>query len=255
MLYALEDTSDERGRWRRLVTGVVVASCLTALLTYTATTYAPARELMQRVVTMTFHVPPPPVKPDEMPVPPAPPPPPAPVEPKKAKPQPKKAEAPQEPKPDVSPDSAALAANQVGMDAQSFALGGSGAGFRVGNDQMGDPEARPTVSRPSEPIAPKGRPTKYLMAKPLDAGANAKSLYNQRARKLGLAGLMLIELDLDPRGQVRTARIRRGLERQFDHEVLSAVKRWSFEAPGRVRPGEVVPTMRLLRLRFALSAD
>lgn len=251
MLY-LEDTSDERGRWRRLMTGAVVATCLTILLTYIATTYTPARELMQRVVTMTFNVPPP-VTREETPVPPAPPPPP--VAPKKAKPQPKKAESLPEPKPNVSPESATPAANQVGMDAQSFAVGGSGPAFRVGQDQMGDPETRPAVARPMEAPPPKGPPTKYLMAKPLDARANAKSLYNQRARKLGIAGLMLIELELDPQGQVRTSRIRRGLERQFDQEVLSAVKRWSFEAPGRVRPGEVVPTMRLLRLRFALAVD
>ncbi len=251
MLNALEEDPDEQGRWRRLGLGAVITTCITGVLVYVATTYAPARELMQRVVTMTFQAPPP-VQEDK-PLPPLPPPPPP-------KPQPKKQEAKQEkkaatPKPDANPQPADP--SQVGMDSQSFAEGGGGPGFRAGGNQMGNPNVVVAPApKPAAPVVkPVARATKYLMAKPLGQRADANALYNQRARKLGLAGLMLIELDLDDKGRVRKSRIRKGLESQFDREVLASIKDWKFEAPGKLGPAEEVASVRLLRLRFALAVD
>lgn len=252
MLNALEEDPDEQNRWRRLGSGALIAATVTGALVYVANTYAPARELMQRVVTMTFQAPPP-VQEDK-PLPPLPPPPPP-------KPQPKKQDAKQEkkapsPKPDANPQAADP--TQVGMDSQSFAEGGSGPGFHVGGNQMGDPNVHVPAPAPKPaPPAPRAvaRATKYLMAKPLGSGAHANALYNKRARKLGLAGLMLIELDLDEQGKIRSLKMRKGLEEQFDREVLASIRNWAFEAPGKVAPGEEVASVRLLRLRFDLAVD
>lgn len=252
MLNALEEDPDEQNRWRRLGTGALVAASVTGVLVYIANTYAPARELMQRVVTMTFQAPPP-VQEDK-PLPPLPPPPPPKPQPKKQDAKPEK-KAPS-PKPDANPQPADP--TQVGMDSQSFAEGGSGPGFRVGGNQMGDPNVAVAPAPKPAPVAaprPVARQTKYLMAKPLGHGADTNALYNKRARKMGLAGLMLIELDLDDNGRIRSSKIRKGIESQFDREVLASIRGWAFEAPGKVAPGEEVANVRLLRLRFDLAVD
>lgn len=251
MLNALEEDPDEQNRWRRLGTGALVAAAVTGAMVYIATTYAPARELMARVVTMTFQAPPP-VQEDK-PLPPLPPPPPPKPQPKKQDAKPEKKAA--SPKPDANPQPADP--TQVGMDSESFAEGGSGPGFRVGGNQMGDPNvAVAPAPKPAAVVSrPVARPTKYLMAKPLGRGADASSLYNKRARKLGLAGLMLIELDLDEKGHIRSSKIRKGIEGQFDREVLASIRSWTFEAPGKLAAGEEVASVRLLRLRFDLAVD
>lgn len=248
MLNALEEDPDAKGRWKRFGTGAAVAAMATAAVVYVANAYAPAREIMQRVVQMTFQAPPP--SEEDKPLPPLPRPPPKPL-PKKQEAKPvKKSPAP---KPDANP--APANPTEVGMDSQSFAEGGDGPGFRVGGNQMGDPNVA-AVAPPAKPpklseAAP--RATKYLMAKPLGKGANVDELFNKRARKLGLSGLMLIELELDDKGRVRAARLRKGLEATFDREVLASVQAWTFEPPGRVGGDEAVANVRLLRLRFALA--
>lgn len=250
MLNALEEDPDERHRWRRFGTGALVAIGVTTLLVYSANQYAPTRELMQRVVTMTVHAPPPEV--EDKPLPPLPPPPPPKPQPKKQEQKPdEKAPAP---KPDANPTPADP--SQVGMDSQSFAEGGSGPGFRVGGNQMGDPNvvvpAVATKPAPA-PVARTTRPVQYLMAKPLRKGANTDALFNARARKLGLSGLMVLELDIDQRGRVRAAKVRKGLEPRFDREVVDAVRTWEFEPPGSVGLNQAVASVRMLRLRFTLA--
>lgn len=251
MLNALEEDPDEKGRWKRLATGAAIAAGVTGVMVYVANTYAPARELMQRVVQMTFQAPPP--IDEDKPLPPLPPPPPPKPQPKKQDNKPEKKSP--APKPDANPSPANPA--EVGMDSQSFAEGGGGPGFRVGGNQMGDPNVGgPAVApKPAAPPAPKvaARSVKYLMAKPLAKGANVDELFNKRARKLGLSGLMLIELDLDDKGRVRSAKMRKGLESTFDREVLASVQSWTFEAPGKVGLDEAVANVRLLRLRFDLA--
>ena len=250
MLNALEEDPDEKGRWKRLGTGAGVAAAITGVMVYVATTYAPARELMQRVVQMTFQAPPP-IDQDK-PLPPLPPPPPPKPQPKKQDQKPEKKSP--APKPDANPTPANPA--EVGMDSQSFAEGGGGPGFRVGGNQMGDPNVAAPVVAAKPEVAPKAvvaRSTKYLMAKPIGKGANVSDLFNRRARKLGLSGLMLIELDLDQKGHVKTAKVRKGLESTFDREVLASVQTWLFEPPGKAGIDEVVASVRLLRLRFDLA--
>jgi len=66
---------------------------------------------------------------------------------------------------------------------------------------------------------------------------------------------MLIELDLDAQGRVRWSKIRKGLEAQFDREVLAAIRRWTFEAPRKIAPDQQIASVRLLRLRFDLALD
>lgn len=249
MLNALNEDPDERGRWKRLGTGAAIAAGVTSAFIYTANTYAPAGDLVQRVVQMTFQAPPP--LEQDKPLPPLPPPPPKP-QPKKQEPKAEK-KAPT-PKPEATP--APANPSEVGMDSQSFSEGGSGPGFRVGGNQMGDPNVpTPAVAEAPPPVSPTEapRPLKYLMAKPVTKGANVDALFNRRARKLGLAGLMLIELDLDDRGHVKSAKVRKGLEATFDQEVLASVRAWVFEAPGKVSRNEAVASVRLLRLRFDLA--
>jgi TonB family protein len=206
---------------------------------------------MQRVVTMTIQAPPPEL---DKPLPPLPPPPP----PKKQPPKPKDKEAAQKkspaPKPDANPQQADP--SHVGMDAQSFAAGGDGPGFRVGGNQMGDPNK---YVPPAPKVAPEVKkakpPVKYSIARPKrGAGLDTESLFNARARKLGLSGLMILELEIDERGRVRTGKVRQGLEPQFDREVLAFVKKnVEFEPPGSSGAGRAVTNVTIYRARFNLE--
>jgi TonB family protein len=52
--------------------------------------------------------------------------------------------------------------------------------------------------------------------------------YRAVAQKRHLHGIAIVELIIDPKGDVCAARILRGLDSEFDHAVLAAMKRWKF---------------------------
>lgn len=249
MLNALEEDPDEKNRWRRFGIGAGCAIGISALMLYSAQHYAPTRALLQKVVQMTITAPPPEL---DQPLPPLPPPPPPKKQPKAEKDDSqKKAPAP---KPNANAQKADP--SQVGMDADSFAAGGEGPGFHVGGNQMGDPNAivAPVVkAAPPPEVKQTIRSVKYSMAKRMRRAEDLNSIFNARARKLGLSGLMILELELDAQGKVKRARTRRGLEPQFDREVLEHVKKWEYEPPGTVTAGSAIAAVRLVRVRFTLE--
>jgi TonB family protein len=249
MLNALEEDPDEKHRWRRFGIGAACAVGVSAALLYSAQNFAPTRELLSRVVQMTIQAPPPE---QDIPLPPLPPPPPAKKQPKAEKDSTEKKAA--APKPNANPQNADP--SQVGMDAESFAAGGDGPGFHVGGNQMGDPNAFVApVAKPAPPPEVKRtvRPVNYSMAKRIPRNEDLNSIFNARARKLGLSGLMILELELDAKGHVKRARTRRGLEPQFDREVLEHVKKWEYEPPSTTMAGSAVANVRLVRVRFTLE--
>jgi hypothetical protein len=91
------------------------------------------------------------------------------------------------------------------MDADSFAAGGEGPGFHVGGNQMGDPNAlaaavaKPAAAPPE--IKQTTRAVKYSMAKRVPRAEDLNAIFKARALKLGLSGLMILEVELDARAK------------------------------------------------------
>jgi TonB family protein len=241
-VYALEDEPEEGNRWRRLGLGALIAAALLAGLGYGAQRFEPARKLIAKVVQMTVitEVP----KPEKLPPPRTEPPPPP---PKRATPPPKSAAKTAAPPPSSREPQPASSEPIVGLESGSFGSG-DGASFQVGNTQMG--ESMSVARAPAiGPVA-----TALAPAKLVPAGVPARverCRYNQRAQRLGLEGLLVIEVDIDERGRVTEADVRKPLEQELDLECLEAVRSARFE-PATLG-GLAVASTRFLRLRFELE--
>jgi periplasmic protein TonB len=242
MLNALEDEPENKGRWRRLGIGSLIALGIAGGSLYTAQHYAPARRILNRVVQMTIQVPL--AEKNEPPPPPLPPPPPP-----KPRPQAAKKESGPKPVEKVNPTPQVADPQNVGLDVSSFGGGGDGPGFHVGGNQMGDPAAFGALEKPKAPVLAAPVREKLTFARALRQ--EPPPAFSERARKLGIEGLIIFELDIDEHGRVRGARIRKGLEPKVDEETLALVRRWTFQ-PGR-RAGRAVPTTQLFRYRHRLE--
>jgi len=239
-VYALEDEPESGNRWRRLGAGALIAATVLIALGYGAQRFEPARKLLQKVVQMTVVTELP--KPEKLPPPRTEPPPPP---PKRAPPQKSAAKTAAPPKADnPQPQSAEPV---VGLDDGSFGSG-DGASFQVGTTQMGEPVSvarAPAAAAVAMPTAP---------AKLVPAGVPARverCRYSQRAQRLGLEGILIIEVSIDERGSVTKADVRKSLEEELDGECLEAVRSARFE-PATLA-GLPVASTRFLRLRFELE--
>lgn len=241
-MYALEEEPEEGNRWRRLGAGALITASLLVALGYGAQRFEPARRLIQKVVQMTVvaEIP----KPEKLPPPRTEPPPPP---PKRAPPPPKsaaKTAAPPRPDSPQPPSSEPV----VGLDGDSFGSG-EGASFQVGNTLMGEPVsvARAPATGPVVPVA-------VAPPKLIPAGVPPRverCRYSSRAQRLGLEGTMVIEVDIDEKGRVVEADVRKPLEEELDRECLEAVRTARFE-PATLG-GNPVASTRFLRLRFELE--
>jgi periplasmic protein TonB len=242
-VYALEPEPEQSGRWRRLATGAAVAAVLVLGLGYGAQRFEPTRKLIQRVVQMTVLPEQPKKQPDLPPRTEPPPPPPKRPPPKNAaKPIPQ--QAPQTPKPQAESQD-----QVVGLDDGSFGESGSGPGFQVGNTQLGDPT--PIAQPPPAPPAPvvQGPPPKVIEARVV---SQPKALeYTADAKKLGIEGLIIVELDIDENGKVTRVRLRKSLHESLDRAVLDAIRSWTF-APATLA-GKAIPSTLFRRARFELE--
>jgi periplasmic protein TonB len=136
----------------------------------------------------------------------------------------------------------------VGLDGESFGSG-DGASFQVGNTQLGDP-----VSVAQAPAAPLVAPAPSAPPVLVPAGVPPRverCRYSARAQRLGLEGMMVIEVDIDAKGRVLAAELRKRLEDELDRECLEAVRAARFE-PATLG-GAAVASTRFLRLRFELE--
>jgi protein TonB len=239
-VYALEDEPESNNRWRRLGAGAVITAVLLAGVGYGAQRFEPTRRLLAKVVQMTViaEVP----KPEKLPPPRTEPPPPP---PKRAPPPPKSAAKTAAP-PRADNPQPQSAEPVVGLDQGSFGSG-DGASFQVGNTQMGEPVsvARAPVTAPPGPPVP---------AKLVPAGVPPRverCRYSSRAQRLGLEGMLIIEVDIAADGSVRSAEVRKSLEGELDRECLEAVRSARF-SPATLA-GVAVSSTRFLRLRFELD--
>lgn len=239
-MYALEDEPESNDRWRRLGAGALITALLLAGVGYGAQRFEPTRRLLAKVVQMTViaEVP----KPETLPPPRTEPPPPP---PKRAPPPPKSAAKTAAP-PRADNPQPASAEPVVGLEEGSFGSG-DGASFQVGNTQMGEPVsvARAPVTAPPGPSEP---------AKLVPAGVPPRverCRYNSRAQRLGLEGMLVIEVDIAANGTVHGAEVRKSLEAEVDRECLEAVRSARF-MPATLA-GQAVASTRFLRLRFELE--
>jgi len=240
-VYALEDEPESNNRWRRLGAGALITGLLLTGVGYGAQRFEPTRRLLAKVVQMTViaEVP----KPEKLPPPRTEPPPPP---PKRAPPPPKsaaKTAAP--PRADNNPRPQNVEP-VVGLDEGSFGSG-DGASFQVGNTQMGEPVS---VAR-APATAPPGAP---VPAKLVPAGVPPRverCRYSSRAQRLGLEGMLIIEVDIAADGSVKSADVRKSLEEELDRECLEAVRGARF-SPATLG-GVAVASTRFLRLRFELQ--
>jgi periplasmic protein TonB len=240
-VHLLEEEPESGNRWRRLGAGALISALALVVLGYGAQRFEPTRRLLQKVVQMTVVAELP--KPEKLPPPRTEPPPPP---PKRAQPPPKsaaKTAAPPKADTPQPPSSEPV----VGLDGDSFGSG-EGASFQVGNTQMGEPTnvaraaAGPLVAAAPAPpkLVPAGVPPRVERCR-----------YSSRAQRLGLEGMMVIEVDIDEKGRVQKADVRKGLDEEIDRECLEAVRGARFE-PATLGGGAVAST-RFLRLRFELE--
>lgn len=241
-MHALEDEPESRDRWRRLGLGALLAALILVALGYGAQRFEPARKLIQKVVQMTVVTELP--KPEKLPPPRTEPPPPPP----KRAPPPQKTAAktsappkPQAPQPQTSEPI-------VGLEDGSFGSGGDGASFQVGNTQLGEPTS--VARAPAAALAPAPKAPAKLVPAGIPARAE-RCRYSKRAQKLGLEGLMVIEVDIDEAGNVTEAAVRKPLDEEIDRECLEAVRTARFE-PATLG-GQAIASTRFLRLRFELD--
>lgn len=243
-MHALEEEPEENGRWKRLAYGALLSAGILSVLGYGATQYEPSRKLIQRVVQMTIapETPKTPPPPPEMPKNFKPPPPP------KMRPQTKKTlppEAPQQAQADQKPSDQP---QDVGLDTSSFSGEGSGPSFQQGDYVMGDP----TKSRKSAPaaVAPVSFKKPQLVAARILKQSRVPA-YPERARRLGVEGVVVIEVFIDEDGKVTRAKVRAGIDPQLDQLALESVQDWAF-APG-TRDGRKMASTRLVRVRYKLE--
>ncbi len=240
-MYALEDEPEEGNRWRRLGAGALITAAVLVALGYGAQRFEPARKLLAKVVQMTVVTELP--KPEKLPPPRTEPPPPP---PKRAPPPPKSAAKTAAP-PKANNPQPASSEPVVGLEDGSFGSG-DGASFQVGNTQMGEPVsvARAPVTAP---VAAAVAPPKLVPAGVPPRVERCR--YSTRAQRLGLEGMLIIEADIDERGKVTGADVRKSLEGELDQECLEAVRSARFE-PATLG-GLAVASTRFLRLRFELE--
>jgi protein TonB len=238
-MYALEPEPEQKGRWKRLGSGAGIALMLATSMVYGANKFEPTRRLIEKVTKIAVVVEAPKALPPEKPLPPPPP-------PKRLFPK-QKSLTPQRKSEAAKPQS--NEPQQVGLDESSFGEGEGGASFGVGNTAMGAP---PTVYKPFVPKkeAPPPAPAVFRQARPLKAVIPA-TIYTESARKRGIQGLMVLEVDVDPTGKVTGVRIRRGLESGLDEKAVQEVRRLAFQPA--TRGGRAIASTYFVRLRYQLE--
>jgi protein TonB len=79
----------------------------------------------------------------------------------------------------------------------------------------------------------------------------ARPEFTNEARTVGVDGVVYIEVDIDDRGSVVAARVKKGLGHGLDETSLEAAKHMQF-APA-TRCGKPVPSQFVVKMRFSLS--
>lgn len=245
-MYALEQEPEKGGRMKRFGVGIAVVIAIFLGLVFGSRNIVPAARALTEVVELNVIDEPDLPKPKDEPPPPPPPPPDAP----KPKPKMEPSAVPAPPDAPPPPSDAPPPSDQVGLDADSFGTGSGGAAFAVGSTQMGTPgtAARSTAAPVIEEqkLAPKPQ---IIEARP--HASNGSPKYNERARKLGIQGLMVIEADIDVTGKVTRAVVRGKLDPQLDAIAHQAVLGWRFD-PATLA-GRAVASTKFLRIRFQLE--
>lgn len=77
--------------------------------------------------------------------------------------------------------------------------------------------------------------------------------YPLELRRAGVEGSVLVEFEVDPTGQVTTARVVRGSHREFEGAAIRAVLKWKFE-PGR-HQGRAVAFRMAVPIGFTLAGN
>jgi protein TonB len=239
-VHALDDEPETQGRWRRLGAGGIVCGVLAVSLAVAAQRIQPVARAFHSVVEIGLvEEPPEPPKKVE--------PPPPPLE--QPKPRPVKQQPAAQPQPPTDlpppPSDQPPPAEQVGLDSDSFGSGAGGPAFAAGNTQMGTPTGYGAAPLPP-PEAPK--PPRLIEARKLTGTGVG---YTDRARRLGIQGLMVIEADIDAKGRVTRAVVRGKLEPQLDEAARKAVMGWQFEPA--TRDGHPIASTKFLRVRFELQ--
>jgi protein TonB len=75
--------------------------------------------------------------------------------------------------------------------------------------------------------------------------------YTEEARQARIQGIVILEAVIDPRGEVKSVRVLKGLPLGLDGAAVEAVKRWKFE-PARLQ-GQPVAVYFILTVNFKLE--
>lgn len=228
---------------------VLHASLGTALVAYSARPVEKNKVIKFAVVEEKKEAPKPP-----------PPPPPPPPQPKPrpkitkpidlTKPQPK---APQEVKPVEEPKQNLPPPVNFGVDA-SLTTGQGSFSVQTGSTAMADPELVKKQKKLAEaPSAPKEFapvPTARVTRMP-ELMADHKVPYPEEARKAGIEGKVVLQLDIDDRGKVVKAKVIKGAGYGLDEAAMKAAYMFRFKPA--IAEGQPVPVRILYTYRFVLE--
>lgn len=75
--------------------------------------------------------------------------------------------------------------------------------------------------------------------------------YTAEAREAGVVGEVVLDLDIDAKGNVERIRVKQPLDKGLDENAVAAVRKWKFEPATRNR--EPVAVSVAIAVRFALK--
>jgi TonB family protein len=74
--------------------------------------------------------------------------------------------------------------------------------------------------------------------------------YTEEAKQARISGEVVLEIDIDDKGNVERARITRSLDNGLDENAMAAVRKWKFKPA--TRDGEPVAATVSISVKFAL---
>lgn len=144
---------------------------------------------------------------------------------------------------DALPDFGLSLSGGTGSGGLAVPAGGGGTGS--------DPAPAAPTAKKVQALAPKpDDDCTESIAKPKPLSTPQAS-YNDRAREAKVEGKVRIEVQVDERGKVTSARVLSGLGHGLDESALAAARQWTF-TPG-TRCGKAASSPFVLSMRFVLG--
>jgi len=109
----------------------------------------------------------------------------------------------------------------------------------------------PAVPRPPVPAAPAAPEAAPGLVEAAAVATRVEPSYPEAARRLGIEGIVELEVSIDASGRVAEVEVTRGLPMGLSDAAVEAVRKWTWR-PARTPSGPVA-SRRTVRIRFTLG--